>query len=46
MGKDYQGKENPDVLIGLFHAGPEGNKLDNVVENGSGDVAKMFRASM
>lgn len=33
-------KENPDVLIGLFHAGPEGNKLDNVVENGSGDVAK------
>ena len=40
MGKDYQGKENPDVLIGLFHAGPEGNKLDNVVENGSGDVAK------
>lgn len=33
-------KENPDVLVGLFHAGPEGNKLDNVVENGSGDVAK------
>lgn len=33
-------KENPDILIGLFHAGPEGNKLDNVVENGSGDVAK------
>lgn len=33
-------KENPDVLVGLFHAGPEGNKLDNVVENGSGNVAK------
>lgn len=33
-------KENPDILVGLFHAGPEGNKLDNVVENGSGDVAK------
>ena len=32
-------KENPDVLIGLFHAGPEGNKLDNVVENASADVA-------
>lgn len=33
-------KENPEVLVGLFHAGPEGNKLDNVVENGSGNVAK------
>lgn len=33
-------KENPDILVGLFHAGPEGNKLDNVVENGSGNVAK------
>lgn len=33
-------KENLDVLVGLFHAGPEGNKLDNVVENGSGNVAK------
>ena len=32
-------KENPDVLIGVFHAGPEGNKLDNVVENGSAEVA-------
>lgn len=38
--KWIQEKENPDVLIGLFHAGPEGNKLDNVVENGSGDVAR------
>lgn len=33
-------KENPDVLIGLFHAGPEGNKLDNTIENGSGEVAR------
>lgn len=38
--KWIQEKEKPDVLIGLFHAGPEGNKLDNVVENGSGDVAR------
>lgn len=38
--KWIQEKENPDVLIGLFHAGPEGNKLDDVVENGSGDVAR------
>ncbi len=38
--KIIRGKENPDVLVGLFHAGPEGNKLDNVVENGSGNVAK------
>ena len=32
-------KENPDVLVGLFHSGPEGNKLDNVTENASADVA-------
>lgn len=38
--KWIQEKEKPDVLIGLFHAGPEGNKLDDVVENGSGDVAR------
>lgn len=38
--KRIQEEEKPDVLIGLFHAGPEGNKLDNVVENGSGDVAR------
>lgn len=38
--KRIQEKENPDVLVGLFHAGPEGNRLDNVVENGSGDVAR------
>lgn len=38
--KWIQEKEKPDVLIGLFHAGPEGNKLDEVVENGSGDVAR------
>ena len=37
--KIIQEKENPDVLIGLFHAGPEGNKLDNTVENASADVA-------
>lgn len=33
-------KEQPDVLVGLFHAGPEGNMLDNTVENGSANVAK------
>lgn len=33
-------KENPDVLVGLFHAGPEGNRLDNVIENGSRLVAE------
>ena len=33
-------KENPDVLVGLFHAGSEGNKLDNVIENGSRLVAE------
>ena len=33
-------KEHPDVLVGLFHAGPEGNLLDNVVENGSEAVAR------
>lgn len=33
-------KEKPDVLVGLFHSGPEGNKLDNVVENASALVAK------
>ena len=32
-------KEHPDVLVGLFHAGPEGNLLDNVIENGSQNVA-------
>ena len=32
-------EENPDVLVGLFHSGPEGNKLDNVTENGSAEVA-------
>ena len=35
-----QEKEKPDVLVGLFHAGPEGNVLGQVVENGSGDVAR------
>lgn len=33
-------KENPDVLVGLFHAGPEGNRLDGVVENASALVAE------
>lgn len=33
-------KENPDVVIGLFHAGASGNKLGNVVEDASMDVAK------
>ena len=33
-------KERPDVLVGLFHSGPEGNKLDNVVENASALVAR------
>lgn len=33
-------QERPDVLIGLFHAGPEGNTLDNVIENGSEAVAR------
>ena len=32
-------KENPDVMVGLFHSGPEGNMLDNVVENASKEVA-------
>ena len=32
--------EHPDVLVGLFHAGPEGNLLDNVVENASEAVAR------
>ena len=33
-------KERPDVLVGLFHAGPEGNELGHVVENASADVAR------
>lgn len=33
-------KESPDILVGLFHAGPEGNKLDNTIENGSAEVAR------
>lgn len=33
-------KENPDVLVGLFHAGPEGNVLDKTIENGSRLVAE------
>lgn len=32
--------EKPDVLVGLFHAGPESNKLDGIIENGSGEVAR------
>lgn len=33
-------KENPDVMIGLFHAGKSGNVLGNVIEDASLDVAK------
>lgn len=33
-------KENPDVVVGLFHAGKSGNKLGNVVEDASMDIAK------
>lgn len=33
-------QEHPDILVGLFHAGPEGNTLDNVIENGSEIVAR------
>ena len=32
--------EDEDGGVGLFHAGPEGNRLDNVVENASADVAQ------
>ena len=38
--KEIQEKEHPDILIGLFHAGPEGNRLDNAIENESAEVAK------
>lgn len=38
--KEIREKEQPDVLVGLFHAGPEGNELDGVIENGSAEVAK------
>lgn len=40
MGKDYSGKEQPDILIGLFHAGKSGNILGSVVENPSMEIAK------
>lgn len=33
-------KEKPDILVGLFHAGPEGNVLDHAVENASANVAR------
>ncbi len=38
--KEIQEKEHPDILIGLFHSGPEGNRLDNTIENESAEVAK------
>ena len=38
--KEIREKEQPDVLVGLFHAGPEVNELDGVIENGSAEVAK------
>ena len=37
--KEIRAKEQPDILIGLFHSGMDGKKLDNVVENGSKGVA-------
>ena len=37
--KEIREKEQPDILIGLFHSGMDGKKLDNVVENGSKGVA-------
>ena len=33
-------KEKPDIIIGLFHAGPEGNRLGDAIENGSEIVAR------
>lgn len=33
-------KEKPDIIIGLFHAGPEGNQLGDAIENGSEIVAR------
>lgn len=33
-------KEQPDVVVGLFHAGKSGNKLGNVIEDASMNVAK------
>lgn len=38
--KQIKEKEHPDVLVGLFHSGPEGNKLGDVVENASANVAR------
>ncbi|MDO4180024.1 MAG: bifunctional metallophosphatase/5'-nucleotidase [Bacteroidales bacterium] len=38
--KVIQEEEHPDVVVGLFHAGQAGNKLGNVVENASMNVAK------
>ena len=33
-------KENPDVIVGLFHAGKSGNALGQLVEEASMDVAQ------
>lgn len=38
--KAIKEKEQPDVIVGLFHAGKSGNKLGSVVEDASMDVAK------
>jgi 2',3'-cyclic-nucleotide 2'-phosphodiesterase/3'-nucleotidase len=38
--KEIQEREQPDVLIGLFHAGKAGNTLGNVVENASLQIAR------
>lgn len=36
-------KEQPDVLIGLFHSGRDGQKLGNMIENASQLVAENVR---
>lgn len=43
--KEIREKEQPDILIGLFHSGMDGKKLDNVVENGSKGVAANVQGS-
>ena len=33
-------KENPDVVVGLFHTGWEQNETDEMIENGSENIAR------
>ena len=33
-------KENPDVVVGLFHTGGEQNETDEMIENGSENIAR------